>query len=60
MLNQPFFEKALKVSVCPLTHHFAVLFKEFVKFYHFDYSEVHNYYTLKIKNVNDVRYTQKG
>ena len=48
------------MTVNPLTMHFAIVFKEFVKFFHFDYSQFKNYFTLKIKNVSDLRYIGSG
>lgn len=44
----------------PLTLQFVVVFKEFVKFCYFDYYQIKNYYTLKIKNVADVKFVGRG
>lgn len=60
LFSYNFFEKPLKLSVNPLTLQFAIVFKEFVKFFYFNYYCVKNYYTLKIKNVNEVRYIGRG
>lgn len=60
LFNHTFFEKPIKITVNPLTLHFAVIFKEFVKFFYFCHSDIKHYYTLKLKNINEVRYIGRG
>jgi hypothetical protein len=43
-----------------LTLHFAIIFKEFVKFFYFNYYSIKNYFTLKVKNILDVEYVDRG
>jgi hypothetical protein len=40
--------------------HFVIVFKEFVKFFYFNYSTIKNYFTLKIKNIVDAQYVLNG
>lgn len=60
LFSYSFFERPIKISVNPLTLQFAIVFKEFVKFFYFNYYSVKNFFTLKIKNVYDVRYVGRG
>jgi hypothetical protein len=60
LLTHTFFEKPVKIAVSPLTLHFAIIFKEFVKFFYFNYHSIKNYYTLKIKHVVDLEYVNRG
>jgi hypothetical protein len=60
LFTHTFFERPVKLTVSPLTMHFAVIFKEFIKFCHFSYSEFRDYFTLKVKNVAEVKYVGGG
>lgn len=60
LFSHNFFEKPLKIVVNPLTLHFVIIFKEFVKFFYFNYYSIKNYFTLKMKSVVDIEYTPKG
>ena len=40
--------------------HFVIVFKEFVKFFYFNYTSVKNYFTLKIKNIVEAQYVLSG
>lgn len=43
-----------------MTFHFAIIFKEFVKFFFFNYLSIKNYFTLKLKHVVDLEYINRG
>lgn len=60
LFSHTFFEKPIKITINPLTLHFAIVFREFVKFFYFCQSEFKNYFTLKIKNIAEVRYIGRG
>ncbi len=40
--------------------HFAIIFKDFVKFFYFNYYSIRDYFTMKVKNVLDVKYVLNG
>lgn len=57
---QSFFERPLGVSIDPYGSVVVIRFREFVKFFNFEYGKLEQFYTFNTRNVNYAGFTSSG
>ena len=60
LFTHSFFEKPLGVSLDPYGSNVVILFREFVKFFKFQYKKLQQFYTYNVRNVNYAAFSPSG
>ena len=57
LFTTSFFEKPISISIHPNGSNLVVHFREFIKFFKFQYENIQSYYTLNIRNISFAGYS---
>ena len=60
LLSVSFFERPLQISIDPYGSVVIIVFKEFVKFFKFQYQKLTQFYTYNVRGVNYAGFSDSG